>query len=924
MNSSDMFAGLGRPSDPIPPRQDIRTGTLPSGLRYFIMEHPLPANRASLRLVVNAGVVHEEDHEQGFAHFVEHMAFRGTNRFPDSELRGRLRSQGIFANAVTSFARTVYKIETPVETCGGEIKTIPQTALAIMDDWSRAVSFNPKNMETERLVIIEEHRGKQGPEERLRREWFPVFFRGAHFAKRITIGIMEIIEAASDSDLRGFYSKWYRADNMALIFVGDFDGAALEASLAGHFLIEKPDTPTPQLLFDLPLSGKENLETLVLTDPELTETKVRLSFMMGKKPKPNLAGFRKRLIHMLILKMMESRLRNAETNPEISLYKTSAKIERHLALTQFFSMEARAKRQEDAGKTLEELLSSRCGFSNAEIAFAKEDLLSTLRYRIKEKDQRESKDFVKMLMGYYIEGSILPDPEWYFHAGQKLLPGISDRSINDAARKCFYGGDTCVFIFAPESEKETMPSDARIGELVAQRKRKKINKSGLKEIKTTQGSFLSSTPEPGSVVSESLDDESGAIIWELGNGARVVLKSTENMNDRIDLAATAKGGLSCVPLQHRISAGMATGMMMASGLCIWSSNDLLIKHALRQAPFLYRVTKYARDLKGHCATDDLGIFFELIYLSLTNPQISTEAMKARLDYERTSIALRDKNPRHVFSKEIDRIITGGHPPFRPWELSDLDKAEIRAMRFFLREALNPADFVFVFVGNLTPELMRPYVDTYIGSIPPREKNWNTWTEIEYARPKNIEKHFFGGMEKRSSVYMAWFSYITFNEQSRIAIHILEDYLASRLRDYIRENLGGTYGVFIKMECSEYAPPQHRWEIHMKIKFDCDPRRTRELSDAIVNLLNETASAIAPIAFDNAVKAQRLKWEARLKNNAFIAREYANSFAWNGKLNLSLIHNISDYINALTHADIQGILSGLLRNGPAKMVLFPER
>jgi len=215
---------------------------------------------------------------------------------------------------------------------------------------------------------------------------------------------------------------------------------------------------------------------------------------------------------------------------------------------------------------------------------------------------------------------------------------------------------------------------------------------------------------------------------------------------------------------------MATGMMMASGLCIWSSNDLLIKHALRQAPFLYRVTKYARDLKGHCATDDLGIFFELIFLSFTNPQISTEAMKARLDYERTSIALRDKNPRHVFSKEIE------------------------------------------------------------------------------------------------------------------------------------------------MECSEYAPPQHRWEIHMKIKFDCDPQRTGELSDAIVNLLNETASTIAPVAFDNAVKALRLKWEARLKNNAFIAREYVNSFAWNGKLNLSLIQNISDYINALTHADIQGILSGCVSAG----------
>jgi len=184
---------------------------------------------------------------------------------------------------------------------------------------------------------------------------------------------------------------------MALIFVGDFDGATLEASLAGHFLIEKPGSPTPQLVFDLPPPRKGNLETMTLTDPEMTETIVTLHFRMDKKPKQNLAGLRNRLIHTLILRMIKSRLKDEETNPEISLSKTSAKITRNGVSSQFFAMSASAKRREDTEKTLEELLASRQGFNREEIAFAKEAFSSAVRYRLQEKDRLESKNFVKII-----------------------------------------------------------------------------------------------------------------------------------------------------------------------------------------------------------------------------------------------------------------------------------------------------------------------------------------------------------------------------------------------------------------------------------------------------------------------------------------------------------------------------------------------
>ena len=161
---SAAWGRLGHPADQVPFLENARTGTLPSGLKYFILENSRPENRAYLTLAVKAGSTLEEENERGLAHFVEHMAFNGTERFPQSELVDYLRSLGMRfgpeVNAYTSFDRTVYGIEVPVETGGDGIRRIPDTALAVMDDWSRAITFDPAAVDLERLPaeILEEQK----------------------------------------------------------------------------------------------------------------------------------------------------------------------------------------------------------------------------------------------------------------------------------------------------------------------------------------------------------------------------------------------------------------------------------------------------------------------------------------------------------------------------------------------------------------------------------------------------------------------------------------------------------------------------------------------------------------------------------------------------------------------------------------------
>ncbi len=159
------FAHLGKAEDFVPLTKKALTGTLPNGLKYFIMENSAPRNTAFLALVVNAGSVLEKEDERGFAHFVEHMAFNGTEHFPKLELIEYLRSLGVRfganVNAYTSYNETVYHFSVPTEYSGGENR-IPENALAILDDWTNTIAFKQEDVKSESGIILEERRSMLG------------------------------------------------------------------------------------------------------------------------------------------------------------------------------------------------------------------------------------------------------------------------------------------------------------------------------------------------------------------------------------------------------------------------------------------------------------------------------------------------------------------------------------------------------------------------------------------------------------------------------------------------------------------------------------------------------------------------------------------------------------------------------------------
>jgi len=918
------FAGLGKAADKVPLTSRAISGTLPNGLKYFIMENSRPENRAHLALVVNAGSVLERDDERGLAHFVEHLAFNDTARFPKLELIEYLRSLGMRygadANAYTYYDETVFYFDVPVENTDG-VKQIPDRALAILDDWTYAVSFLPEDVKSESQVVLEEHRTGLGAINRVRKITLPILFAGSAYANRNPIGLPEIIGNASPQQVRDFYDRWYKSDNMALVFVGDFDGKALETELARHFNMPASPQPVNRPLYELPPPKKGNFQVEIITDPELTSADYLIYFK--QKPgaqKGTLAYYRESLIDYLIDNMLTMRFEEITSKPQAAAIEHWGGVWDFSTNARFYSMGTQPKTGE-AESALRELLLEkeamrRYGFTESELERAKLKLISSMEELLSEKDKRDSRYYLEGFASHFIHGEVMADIEWEVDALYLLLPGIGLKETTAAAKKYFSYDDCVVFLMAPQAEAENLPSKERIKAIFRETARAK---TARKKSQSFTSKLLDKQPLPGSITSETTDRETGALILNLSNGAKVILKQTKNKNNEVILYAIARGGTLNAPDDEAVSADLASEMVEVSGLGPYSRTELIKKLAGKQVSFSFLASGYYREFEGSSTTKDLKTLFEMLHLFFTKPGLDESAAAALIARYRTILAHQDEDPENVFWREVDKSIDSNHPRFKPLEESDMDKVSVEQAFNFISRCVNPSDYTFVFTGNFDVSDMRDLCAMFIASIPAAEQ-MNTWIDPKVALPGKIEKNIYMGKDDKCSVYLGWFAPGPdgFDEERIQRTAILSEYLDIILTDEIREKLGGVYSIFAGASVNVIP----RGEYSLRVYFQCNPARAKELIAAVQELLTEVyTKPLKQDVFTKSVEALLKEHENSMQNNTHIAQSYANSSVlYNTPLSRLNLRPAS--IKAVSPESVRSLCREMLASGPVQVVLYP--
>jgi zinc protease len=259
--------GLPSLSEPDPA---IVIGELDNGLRYLIRDNDNPGGRVEMRLAVDAGSVLEDDTQDGGAHFLEHMLFNGTEKFPENELIAVLRSFGAGfgadINAYTDYDETVYQLTMPTAD-----PTVVDTGLDVLEQWLSAATIDQAQVEAERGVVLDEWRGSEASSNgRIFDALEELFLAGSPYEDKDPIGTDAAIVATDAEPLRAFYDDWYRPDNAAVVVVGDIDPGSIEDGIVERFgpiraRGASPSRPEPTV------EPSDEPRVVILADPDVAE-----------------------------------------------------------------------------------------------------------------------------------------------------------------------------------------------------------------------------------------------------------------------------------------------------------------------------------------------------------------------------------------------------------------------------------------------------------------------------------------------------------------------------------------------------------------------------------------------------------------------------------------------------------------------------
>jgi len=924
--SMSNYAGLGNGADVIPLTSRALTGKLPNGLCYYILENSLPENMAQLALVVNAGSVLEREDQRGLAHFVEHLCFNGTKRFPNNSIIEYFRSLGMRfggdSNAYTSYDETVYHFDIPVEKTGGT-KRIPDKALAVLDDWTYAVTFLNEDVKSESRVVLEELRARSDAMDRVRKKLLPILFAGSAYADRQPIGLAEIIENAKSENVKEFYDRWYTSDNMAIVLVGDFDGKALEAQLAQRFTMPAASKPVNRPLHELPPPKNGNFNVNIITDPELTSTSLYVYYKMNKgSQRGTLASYRESVIDYLIDYMITLRFEEARSDPQSASNGSWGGVWRWSANSRFYTMGADPKtgRVEDALRELllEKESVRRYGFTESELALAKLEIVSHMEKLVSEKDRTESRKFIRDFTNHFLYGEDMADVEWEAKAVNAMLPGIGLKDILQTTRNYFSANDINVFLISPQAEADSLPTAEKIKAIFKETQAAKIER---RKDNSLSGDLMDKAPPAGEITSENVDSPTGAHIIVLANGAKIIFKETKNKNNEIVLYAMANGGKFNATEKTIVSVGLLSEMMNVSGLGPYSRNELSSKLAGKQVSASFWDGGYYRGFQGASTTADIKTLFQMIHLFFTQPRLDEKAIAAMLDQYRTALLHQNDDPQAVFSRELSKILSSNHPLFKPLEYDDIAKVSIKDADGFLKQCINPGDYTFVFTGNVNLNVIRDLSAAYIGSIPV-SKPMNKWNNPGLKRPAEGRRTIYKGKDDKSMVYLSWIvnGAADFSEQRNQTAALLSEYLEIILNDEIREKLGGVYSISAGASVSTI--PDSKYSI--SVYFVCNPSRTDELINAVGDILTGlTKQPLNQDTFNKSREALLKGHERSLQRNLHIAQSYANSSVlYNTPL--SRLNSRPDAIKAVTIQNVQSFCKEILSAGSVQVVLFPEK
>ena len=786
------------------PDPALRYGALPNGMRYILQRNATPAGQVSLRLRFDAGSINEAEDQRGLAHFLEHMAFRGSINVPDGEVERTLQRLGLRmgadTNASTSYTQTVYQFDL----AQNDAESL-RTGLALLREICDRLLLDGATFNTERGVVLAEAHLRDNATLRATESLQAFLLQGQLVGARLPIGVPAILETAPVERVRRFYRAWYRPERATLIVVGDADPDALAARIAGVFGDWHNDTPAPaEPARGQPLerAGSAHLFSEAGAQPALT-----LAWARPWSPPPRSRdGMLRELQRQLGEAILSRRLQTAAAAADRRFVQGGAGSVR-LARSAEFELVSAGYEPGKWRAALEaaELQRRQLAEQGAQAAELDRELLAlrtALQARAAAAATRRSPQLADELVANLDTDDISTSAAQDLQLFDELRPRLTLAAINDALRDTWRGSGPLVFVSSPE------PIDGgEIGLLGALRAADAAPLGGSAAAHQLNWPYTA-FGRPGRVVRRRELADLGIVTLRYANGVKLNVKRTPFGADQVLVNVYVGDGLLGLP-RDRPALAWAAGAVTRGGLGQLSYDELqqVLTGRVWRAAFAVADNSYT--FMGQTRPADLLVQLQVLAAYVTDAGFRPEGIQQFRDVFLPQLATLRTNPSAVLGTQLAGIVHDGDARWAFPTAAQVQALSAGQLRAWLQPALARGDIEIAIVGDVTPEAAAEAVARTFGALPggraaPRRAHaGDAHFPPAAAAPLRLAH---GGASNQGIAAVAWpgtdaLSNFRQSAERQLMLSILQD----RLKEQMRERDGLSYSASAQGQASTVFP-----------------------------------------------------------------------------------------------------------------------
>ena len=920
------FTAVAQNMGPIPVDPEVRTGKLTNGLTYYVRHNSYPEHRVNFYIAQRVGSLQEEESQRGLAHFLEHMAFNGSDHYPGNGVIDFTRTLGVEfgrdLNAYTSIDKTVYNINDVPSTRQGAL----DSCLLILKDWSNGLLLEDKEIDKERGVIHEEWRLRRSATQRIYERNLETLYPGSKYGRRMPIGLMSVVDGFKYQELRDYYHKWYRPDNQAIIVVGDIDVDHTEAKIKELFEGIPVDPNAPKVV-DEPVPDNEQAIVVVDQDKEQQYSIAMVMFKHEAFPremKSDMMYMMYDYMTDMVADMLNQRLKEKAQDADCPFIQAGGGdgnylLSNNMGAFTFYALPKEGMTEQAVQAMLVEAhRAAKFGFTATEYDRARNDYMSRLEDAYNNRDKVSNESYGRAFASNYLENEPIASVEQEYEIMKQITPMVPVEVINQLLPEFISEGEKNLVVLNMNQEKEgaVYPTVEGLKGAIATAAATPIE-AYVDNVKNEP--LIAKLPKPGKIVKETKNNVLGFTELTLSNGVKVILKQTDFKADEIKMFADSKGGSSLYDEKDWANTELFDAVLATSGLGEFDNTELEKALAGKQASASLSLSTSYERLSGESSIKDLETMFQLTHLLMTDVRKDEKATGNLMTLLGNVLKNKSLKPEAVFSDSLNYTLGNHNWRDQPFNVEALDKVNIdRVLQIAKERTANAADFTFYFVGSFDNDTIRKHICQYIATLPASKKRENYRNVAE--RPVGVvTNHFTRDMETPKAIArMYWYSTTEpYSVAADVKANMVGQVLDKVYLQKIREDAGAAYSA------SARGGQQRVGDKVFTQIFGVCPMKPAMAETALAIMQQEFDAAASTIdaATLQDIKSVMIKdYDTNVKENNYWVGALSDYVSYN----IDIVNGYKDIVNGISTQDLSDFVRNVVRKAGNKVevVMMP--